>query len=117
MPIKIKPSPIAKENRRACRRNVKLLVAFRCDDTTAAIQDGFARAVNLSETGALLELPDPYRIGSEFRLEFLLDNNFIAPVKGHIVRIDKRKDFYEVAIEFSKVPTKIKHLILAQTHE
>jgi hypothetical protein len=92
-----------------------LLVAFRCADPTAPIQEGFARAVNLSDAGALLELPDLYKIGNEFELEFLLDNNFIAPVKGKVVRINKRKDFYEVAIAFAKVPAKIKHKFEEQT--
>ncbi len=117
MPTKTKSVKAAKERRRACRKNVKLLVAFRCNDPSAPIQDGFARAVSLSITGALLELPDLYKVGNEFKLEFLLDNNFIAPVKGKIVRIDKRKDFYEVAVEFVKVPVKVKHLIQAQTHD
>lgn len=117
MPPKTKSGKVATEQRRACRKNVKLLVAFRCDDPSAPIQDGFARAVSLSESGTLLELPDLYKVGNEFQLEFLLDNNFIAPVKGKVVRIDKRKDFYEVAVEFSRVSAKIKHLIQAQTHE
>ena len=117
MSPKNKPSPVETEQRRACRKNVKLLVAFQCDDPTAPIQDGFARAVSLSEAGTLIELPDLYKVGNEFQLEFLLDNDFIAPVKGKIVRIDKRKDFYEVAIEFFKVPVKVKHLIQAQMHD
>lgn len=103
------------ERRRAVRRNVKVLAAFRCQDEEAPIQDGFARAVSLSAQGALLELPDLYKVGQEFAIEFLLDNNFIAPVKGTIVRIDKRKDFYDVGIEFFKVPAKIKRLIEKQT--
>ena len=112
MPTKTKPTADA---RSLYRKNVKLLVAFRCDDPRAPIQDGFARAVGLSDTGALLELPDLYRVGNEFQLEFLLNDNFIAPVKGTVTRIDKRKDFYEVAVEFSKVTTKVKHLIREQT--
>ncbi|MBI5030538.1 MAG: PilZ domain-containing protein [Chloroflexi bacterium] len=106
---------VAADSRQTYRKNVKLLVAFRCDDPSAPIQDGFARAVSLSDTGALLELPDLYKVGNEFQLEFLLNDNLIAPVKGTVTRIDKRKDFYEVAVEFSKVPAKVKHLIREQT--
>jgi len=105
------------ERRRSMRRNVKVLAGFRCHDNDAPIQDGFARAISLSPDGALLELPDLYKVGQEFELEFLLDNNFIAPVKGTIVRISKRKEFYEVAIEFTKVPAKAKRLIEQQTDD
>jgi hypothetical protein len=114
---KTKTSKTSSEQRRSCRKNVKLLVAFRCNDSNAPIQDGFARAISLSTFGALLELPDLYKVGQEFELEFLLDNNFIAPVKGTIVRITKRKEFYEVAIEFSKIPVKAKRLIEKQTDD
>ena len=105
------------ERRRSMRRNVKVLAGFRCHDKDAPIQDGFARAISLSAVGALLELPDLYKVGQEFELEFLLDNNFIAPVQGTIVRIVKRKVFYEVAIEFSKVPVKAKRLIEKQSDD
>lgn len=105
------------ERRRSMRRNVKVLAGFRCRDKEAPIQDGFARAISLSTVGALLELPDLYKVGQEFELEFLLDNNFIAPVKGNIVRITKRKEFYEVAIDFTKVPAKAKRLIEQQTDD
>ena len=111
---KAKPRKTA-EQRRSCRKNVKLLVAFRCEDPAASIQDGFARAVSLSEVGTLLELPEVYKVGSEFHLEFLLDNNFVAPVKGKVVRIVERKEFYEVGIEFEKLPAKIKRKIDEQT--
>ena len=110
-----KPKKVAAESKQTYHRNVRLLVAFRCDDPTAPIQDGFARAIGLSDTGALLELPDLYQVGNEFQLEFLLNDNEIAPVKGTITHIDKRKDFYEVAVEFSKPTTKVKHLIRKQT--
>jgi hypothetical protein len=113
---KTKSSKTLAEQRHSWRKNVKLLVAFRCDDPTAPIQDGFARAVSLSDTGALLEFPDLYKVGNEFQLEFLLDNDFIAPVKGTVVRIDKRKDFYEVAIRFARVPAKIKRVFEEQTN-
>ena len=112
---KTKSGKPSSEHRGFSRKNVKLLVAFRCSDPAAPIQDGFARAVSLSPVGALLELPDLYNLGNEFELEFLLDNNFIAPVKGTVVRIDKRKDFYEVGIKFAKVTPKIKRLIDEQT--
>lgn len=103
------------ERRRSIRHRVKVLAGFRCHDAEAPIQDGFARAISLSAAGALLELPDLYKVGQEFELEFLLDNNFIAPVKGSIVRIAKRANFYEVAIDFTKVPAKAKRLIEKQT--
>jgi len=107
----------AADFRRAYRKNVKLLVGFHCYAPNAPIPDGFARAVSLSETGAMLELPDLYQVGNEFDLEFLFDNDFIAPLKGKIVRIDKRKEMYETAIEFAKVPAKIKRLIEDQIKE
>jgi hypothetical protein len=116
MPItKAKASKTA-EQRRSVRKNVKLLVGFRCADPNAPRQDGFARAVSLSGVGTLLELPDPYRIGAEFDLEFLLDDNFIAPVQGKVVRINKRKDGYEVGIEFSKLADDILRKIEDQTN-
>jgi hypothetical protein len=117
MPTIKTKSKAAAEHRRAARKRVKLLVAFRCADPAAPIQDGFARAVSLSEEGTLLELPDLYKLGDEFELEFLLDENKIAPIEGKVVRIDKQKEFYEVALAFDKVPAKIKRLIEAQTDD
>ena len=115
MPTPKTKSKVTAEQRRASRKHVKLLVAFRCVDSNAPIQDGFARATNLSEKGALLELPDLYQLGNEFELEFLLDENKIAPIKGKVVRIVKQKDFYEVALAFGKLSTKVKRLIEEQT--
>jgi len=109
------PKTKSSERRRASRRNVRLLTAFRFLDKNAPIKNGFARALSLSAAGALLETPDQFEVGQSLEMEFLLDDNRIAKVGGIITRINKRKEFYEVGIEFGKVPAKIKKWIEQQT--
>ncbi len=104
------------ERRRAPRGKLKLLTAFRCveGDTTST---GFARALNLSAVGALLESPDPFAVGQSIELEFLLDDNRIAQTVGRVTRAAKRKNFYHIAVEFVKMPAPTRRLIERQVTE
>jgi len=103
------------ERRRSSRRSVKLLTAFRMLEPNPIMKDGFARALSLSKVGAQLETPDHFTRGQKMELEFLLDDNKIARLKGVIVRVDTGKDFNKVSVEFEKVPAKIARWIEQQT--
>ncbi len=103
------------ERRRAPRRNkLKLLTAYRSLDEGAGKQTGFARALDLSELGALLESPDSFSVGQLLSLEFLLDDNRIVQVEGHVTRQTKRNVFYRVGIQFSPVPAQNRRLLADQ---
>ncbi len=104
----------ADERRRATRGKLKLLTAYRCLDAGAETFTGFARALNLSETGALLESPDEFAVGQTLALEFLLDNNRIVQVPGQVARVSKRDNFYQVAVDFAKLPAPTRHLLAKQ---
>jgi hypothetical protein len=105
---------VSVERRRATRGNLKLLTAFRCLDAGKESQTGFVRALNLSPIGALLESPDKFSLGQTLALEFLLDNNRIAQINGCVTRVNKRAEFYHVAVEFAKVSSKARRLIQLQ---
>lgn len=102
------------ERRRAQRGKLKLLTAYRCLDGNTAGLTGFARALNLSETGTLLEAPDPFGVGQKLSLEFLMDNNRILQVDGQVMRVTKRKVFYHSAVEFGTLPASTRRLLSQQ---
>jgi len=102
------------ERRRAPRGKLRLLTAFRCLDGDAVTSTGFARALNLSTVGALIESPDPFGVGQIVELEFLLDNNRVAQVQGQVTRVGKQKSFYHVAVGFGKIPAPTRRLLTRQ---
>lgn len=102
------------DRRRSPRYRVKLLTAFRSLNPAAPIQTGFVRALDLSTTGALLESPDPFAIGENLALEFLINNDRIVQATGTVKRINKKSPFYHVAITFDKLTARAKRLILEQ---
>lgn len=108
------PLRASSERRKTSRGKVKILVAFKCLDEDAPIPSGFVRAASLSAQGALLESPDPFTVGQKLALEFLLDNNRIAPVNARVARVDKRAEYFEIGVKFSPVPLKIKRWINSQ---
>ncbi len=121
MPIKSRAAqvpaqktPKSTDRRRAPRHSVKLLTAFHSLDPAAPIQTGFVRALNLSTTGALLESPDPFAIGENLALEFLINNDRIVQATGTVQRINKKNPFYHVAVTFGKLTARSKRLILEQ---
>ncbi len=102
------------ERRRAQRGKLKLLTAYRCLDGETAGLTGFARALNLSEIGTLLESPDPFGVGQKLSLEFLMDNNRILQVDGQVTRVTKHKVFYHVAVDFGTLPASTRRLLMQQ---
>ncbi len=103
-----------KERRRAPRSTGKLLTALRCLDGRTVTWSGFARALNLSEGGALLETPDRFQVDQDLSLEFLLNDDQILKVKGVITRITRSKKMYHVAVVFSPINAKAKRLLAKQ---
>jgi hypothetical protein len=107
-----RPTPKAStERRRAQRGDLKLLTAFRCLDVGKESLTGFARTLNLSSGGALLESPDEFEIGQNLSLEFLMDDNRIAQANGRVMRKARHGRFHHVAITFVKASVKTRRLI------
>jgi hypothetical protein len=109
-----KAAPKAKTLRRKAPSGLKLLTAFRCLDVGKESHSGFVRALRLSESDTLLEMPEPFATGQNLSLEFLLDNNRIARVEGQVTRVSSRAKFYHVAVEFRKIPPQARRLIALQ---
>ena len=103
-----------KERRRAPRSTAKLLTAVRRVDKGKVTWSGFARTLNLSETGALLESPDRFRVDQDLSLEFLLDDDKIAKTEGVITRITRSKKMHHLAVNFVKITAKTKRLLVKQ---
>ncbi len=99
------------ERRRSPRRPTLVLVSIQRMDGDEVIWSGFARSLNLSVAGALIETPDRFKVGEHLSLEFLLDNNQIAPVDGEVVRITKVKGMNNLALQFEEPASKAKRLI------
>lgn len=102
------------ERRKAKRKSVKLLTAFRYLNANQELCTGFVRTLSLSTVGALLESPDEFKTGEPLSIEFLLDNNRIAPADVRITRVTKEGNFYHIAVEFTRVSTRARRLIEQQ---
>jgi hypothetical protein len=102
------------ERRQAPRGKTSILTAYRCLENGNVTGMGFGRTLNLSQIGALLEAPDVLVVEQAVELEFLLDENKLVTVMGHVTRLDKVKTFYQAAVEFDKLDAKTRRLIDAQ---
>lgn len=102
------------ERRRAKRKSVKLLTAFRYMNADQELRTGFVRTLNLSTVGALLESPDEFKVGEPLSIEFLLDNNRIAQADVRVTRVTQQEPFYHIAVEFTHVSARARHLIEQQ---
>ncbi len=103
-----------KERRNAPRARTLLLAAVRCVENGQVTWTGFARAIDLSILGALLETPDKFRVDQELSIEFLLDEDQIASMDGVVVRVKKVKKIYHVGVKFGKLNVKTKRLLIRQ---
>ena len=103
-----------KERRRAPRGSALLLTSIRCLEDGVVTWSGFARTLNLSQTGALLESPDRFPVNQVLRLEFLMDNDRILEVEGVVERVSKSKKMYKLAVSFPKLTAKAKRLLEKQ---
>lgn len=100
--------------RKMPRAKVQLLTSFRCLDAGKESWTGFVRALSLSETDAVLESPDELIAGQNFVLEFLLDNNRVAPVQAQVTRVEKKGDFYHATLSFAKTSAGTRKMIARQ---
>lgn len=107
-------SPTRTERRKSPRGMALVLVSIRRMKEDQVIWSGFARTLNLSAAGALIETPDRFKLEEHLSFEFLLDNNQIADVEGDVTRITKSKGMNNLAVEFDKVSAKAKRLIAKQ---
>ncbi len=102
------------KSRIARRARTKLLTSYRGLDGDVITASGFARTLNLGETGALIESPDRFQKGQTLSLEFLLDYNRIARVEGRVTRISKAKGLYHISVAFYQVAAAARRLIARQ---
>ena len=100
--------------RKPARVKVQLLTAFHCLDVGKESWTGFVRTLSLSETEAVLESPDEWRADQKFTLEFLLDNDRVAPVQAQVARVEKKGAFFLATLTFEPLPAKIRKLIAQQ---
>jgi c-di-GMP-binding flagellar brake protein YcgR len=108
------PSKKIVERRKAKRKSVKLLTAFRYLNTNQELHTGFVRTLNLSTVGALLESPDEFKVGEPLSIEFLLDNNRIAQADVRVTRVTKTEQVYHIAVEFTRVSPRAQRLLEQQ---
>ncbi|MBI4785652.1 MAG: PilZ domain-containing protein [Chloroflexi bacterium] len=104
----------AKERRRAPRGAALLLTSFRCLEKGEVTWSGFARTLNIGESGALLESPDRFRVDQLLILEFLMDNDQLLEIQGVVKRVEKSRNMYQVAVAFPKLTAKAKRLLAKQ---
>ncbi len=102
------------KSRTARRARTKLLTAYRSLAEGVVTASGFARTLNLAETGALIESPDRFQKGQTLSLEFLLDYDRIVRAEGRVTRVSKVKGFYHVSVEFQRVAAASRRLIARQ---
>ncbi len=102
------------ERRKSPRVMTLVLVSIRRMKEDQVVWSGFARTLNLSAVGALIETPDRFKEGEHLSFEFLLNNNQIATVDGDITRINKSKGMNNLAVHFDNPSAKTKRLITKQ---
>lgn len=104
------------ERRSASGGKTQLLTAYRClDEKGNTTATGFGRALDLSLTGALIEVPDQFPVGQALSLEFLLDNDKLAVVEGAVTDVTSAKAFYRTTVTFAKLQATARRLIALQT--
>ncbi len=103
------------ERRKSPRKIAHLLVSVRRLDKGVK-WSGFARTLNLSEGGVLIETPDAFRVDEPVALELLLDDNKIAPINGRVTRVTKVKAGNHISVAFDKPPPKVKRLLAKQVN-
>lgn len=102
------------KSRTARRARTKLLTAYRSLADGVVTASGFARTLNLGESGALIESPDRFQKGQTLALEFLLDYDRIVKAEGRVTRVSKAKGLYHVSVDFHKVAAAARRLIARQ---
>ncbi|MBI5301823.1 MAG: PilZ domain-containing protein [Chloroflexi bacterium] len=93
------------------RVKTNILTAYRCLDNGAVTNTGFGRTLQLGATGALLESPDPFPVGQALSLEFLLDNDQLVTVAGHVTRVARAKAFQHASVDFDELDAPARRLI------
>ncbi len=104
---------VGRERRQKPRSQMNLLVALRLRERGDG-WSGFARTLDLSEVGALLESPDSFREGQVLSIEFLLNEDRVVELQGVITRVTDAKGTHRVAIEFQEIEPAVRRLLARQ---
>ena len=91
-----------------------LLTAFRCIEGDVVTATGFGRTLNIGDGEVMLESPDAFPVGQVLDLEFLLDNNQIGGVRGHVTRIHRGGGLYQVMVKFDRLSAESRRLLARQ---
>jgi hypothetical protein len=102
------------ERRKSSRVETNVLTSLRDLEDGTVKWSGFARSVNLSTEGVLIESPDPFRVEQVLTLELLLNDDQVVPVRGVVTRVTKSKGINHVAVQFTELSPRAKHLITNQ---
>ncbi len=105
---------VTPERRKSPRGETNVLASLKQLEDGTVKWSGFAKSLNLSAGGVLLESPDPFRVEQTLTLEFLLDEDKVVQVHGTVKRVNKSKGLYRVAIEFLQASGEAKRLIAKQ---
>ena len=103
-----------RERRKQKRVEVHFLTSYRARER-AATTEGFARTLNLSLVGVMIESPDPLQVGQELTLEFLMDNDAVAKVRGRVLHVTPgRDDLHLAGIIFEAPARRVQELLARQ---
>ncbi|MCL5950671.1 MAG: PilZ domain-containing protein [Chloroflexi bacterium] len=101
------------ERRQKPRSGMNLLVALRSHERGNG-WSGFARTLDLSESGALLETPDPFQVGQSLSIELLLNEDRVVEVNATIIRITAAQGTHRVALKFEQLEPHVQRLLARQ---
>jgi hypothetical protein len=103
------------EHRRSPRKQANLLASFSRIEAGYMTNAGYGRALNLSEAGALIELPDPMSPGQQCRFTLLLDYGHNVQLEGRVVRvIPEANGLYQVGVAFRNLTPEDQYLLARQ---
>ncbi len=107
----------ASDRRHQDRVEVHLLACYHVKEG-AQTATGFARTMNLSHVGVMIESPDPMDSGQELALEFLLDNNRVLKLGGRVTHVSPgEKGMQWVGVAFENLTAADKKLLAEQLAE
>lgn len=101
-----------RERRQKPRSDTNLLVSLRLEQDSG--WSGFARTLDVSETGALLESPDHFEKGQVLLMEFLLDEDRVARLRATVSRVTSVKGVQQVGVTFEKLSPETRRLLARQ---
>ena len=88
------------ERRRFPRERIYYLIKYK-----DAERKGLGTSINLSASGVLLRSREPFKLGERLRLEINFINHPSRDIslEAEVVRVEKKKAYYNVAFEFKTI--------------